>query len=112
VKRGVLAWAGLRSGLFKSLLKYEIAFDSVSHGGHGPHPIKWKKSDSAYVIFVTFAACGPLWPCTISNSTVSFNQALVSLARDGTKVNENICPIVAADEPVTLSIVKPFNCSL
>jgi hypothetical protein len=39
---------------------------------------------------------------------IALFEALVPLALDGTVVNEDVCPAVAAEEAVALCIVKPF----
>ncbi len=43
---------------------------------------------------------------------IAFFQALVSLALDGTVVDEHVCPAVAAEEAVPLCVVEPLNCAL
>jgi hypothetical protein len=40
---------------------------------------------------------------------VALFEALVALALDGTVMNEDVCPALAAEEAVTFSVVEPFN---
>src|SRR5258706_9369881 len=51
---------------------------------------------------VTFAACGPLGPWTISNSTVS-------LAYDCRVVDKYIWTAIAPDEAVTFLVIEPLD---
>jgi len=39
---------------------------------------------------------------------IALFEALVTLALDGAVVNEDVCPAIAAEEAVALSVVKPF----
>jgi hypothetical protein len=47
----------------------------------------------------------------IELNLLAFLKAAETVRLDGGEVNENVFTILAADEPVTLGVVKPLYCS-
>jgi hypothetical protein len=43
---------------------------------------------------------------------ITLFEALIALSLDGTVVNEDVSPALAAEEAVALCVVKPLNCAL
>ena len=67
----------------------------------------------SYETMVTFWACGPLSPCSTSNSTCrALGQGLEALTADRRVVDEDVLAAVArGDEAVALRVVEPLDSS-